>query len=1000
MLNASHRQLVTKNAGKKEGDSKDLFHSCKQYGHAVDSFIPFKKTKEGKRFGFVRFINVFNVDRLRDDKSSRSYGGVMGNGNSYVNILKSSNTAGNPDSPAIGLGDECVTSKDLSNLLMGRVKEVASLTNLKTALRNEGFVDLSIKYLGELWVLLEFSFSKTKEAFRVNVGVSSWFSVIRQASLDFNPDGRIMWVEVEGTLWIRAKEVPGWVPDLIEDSKDEENSEDGYVEGDNKNTDEDIVGDNLNIAEVPETVFDELCGLRGECRRIHLCYGGKSVNRNANEGRNGGDGVSDNDKSYVNSIGAEAESVSIGRLKKSMAPRSGGSFLGLMEEVVKVGQTMGYNMEGVEYLIHVVNQWHEEVMIIGDFNEVRLITDRFGSKFNRQGADVFNSFIANAGLEEVPLGGSAFTWCHKSATKMSKLDRFFVSNNLLNVCPHFSAITLDRYLSDHRPILLHESDHDYGMVPFRFFHHWLELDGFNKFVSDTRSNAPVNVSNGMRNLAGKLKFLKTNMRVWIKVNICERKVTSDKLKEELRMVDDVIDKGLGSEERNQSNIRGIMADGVWEVQPNAVKREYLKHFQDRFAKPMERQAIIDMCYPNTITGEQRADLEREVTIEEIKTAVWNCGIDKSPGLDGFTFDFYLHFCSIIDTDVHVAVIHFFKHGDIPGGCNSSFIALIPKISDANMVKDFRPISLISSIYKIIAKILTNRLVTVLGNIVSEVQSAFIAGRQILDGPFILNEVLHWCSKKNKKSLIFKVDFEKAYDSVRWDFLEDVLKKFGFGNKWCNWILCCLNSSKGSILVNGSPTDEFQFYKGLKINLRKSKIMGVNVDYSYVNQATIKLGCQTLDTPFMYFGTKVGGNMSRVQAWQEVVEKVKARLSKWKMNTLSIGDALWTKVIKAIHGDNGNVSSGGNYGGRSCWSSIVNEVQVLQKKGVYFFDFMKFKLGNGGTVKFWLDRWHEDGIIKDIFPRVFALEETKEVTVRSKLRDINLAESFRRRPRGS
>nr|GEW19666.1 RNA-directed DNA polymerase, eukaryota [Tanacetum cinerariifolium] len=252
------------------------------------------------------------------------------------------------------------------------------------------------------------------------------------------------------------------------------------------------------------------------------------------------------------------------------------------------------------------------------------------------------------------------------------------------------------------------------------------------------------------------------------------------------------------------------------------------------------------------------------------------------------------------------------------------------------------------------------LVTVLGNIVSEVQSAFIAGRQILDGPFILNEVLHWCFKKKKKSLLFKVDFEKAYDSVRWDFLEDVLKKFGFGNKWCNWILCCLNSSKGSILVNGSPTEEFQFYKGLKqgdplspflfilvmerlhlsfqrvvdtgmfkgltlndslclsrmfyaddaifvgqwsdglkINLRKSKIMGVNVDYSCVNQAAVTLGCQILDTPVMYLGTKVGGNMSRVQAWQEVVEKVKAPLSKWKMNTLFIGGRL--TLLKSVLG---------------------------------------------------------------------------------------------------
>ncbi|GKA06851.1 RNA-directed DNA polymerase, eukaryota, reverse transcriptase zinc-binding domain protein [Tanacetum coccineum] len=159
--------------------------------------------------------------------------------------------------------------------------------------------------------------------------------------------------------------------------------------------------------------------------------------------------------------------------------------------------------------------------------------------------------------------------------------------------------------------------------------------------------------------------------------------------------------------------------------------------------------------------------------------------------------------------------YLFTCGEIPKGCNSTFIALILKNLDANMVKDFCPISLIGSIYKIIAKILTNRLVGVLGDIVNEVQSAFISERQILDGPFILNEIMQWCRRRKKQSLIFKVDFEKAYDSVRWDFLDDILVKFGFGIKWRGWIQNCLNSSKGSILVNGSPTEEFQFYKGLK-----------------------------------------------------------------------------------------------------------------------------------------------------------------------------------------
>ncbi|GKD54879.1 RNA-directed DNA polymerase, eukaryota, reverse transcriptase zinc-binding domain protein [Tanacetum coccineum] len=137
------------------------------------------------------------------------------------------------------------------------------------------------------------------------------------------------------------------------------------------------------------------------------------------------------------------------------------------------------------------------------------------------------------------------------------------------------------------------------------------------------------------------------------------------------------------------------------------------------------------------------------------------------------------------------------------------------MQDAKKVKDFRPISLIGSLYKIIAKILANSIVVVLGDIVNEVQSTFVANRQILDGPFILNELIQWCNSKKKQTMIFKVNFEKAFDSVRWDYLDEVLKKFGFGDRWCSWIQSCLRSSRGSILVNGSPTKEFQFHKGLK-----------------------------------------------------------------------------------------------------------------------------------------------------------------------------------------
>ncbi|GJZ16276.1 RNA-directed DNA polymerase, eukaryota, reverse transcriptase zinc-binding domain protein [Tanacetum coccineum] len=228
-------------------------------------------------------------------------------------------------------------------------------------------------------------------------------------------------------------------------------------------------------------------------------------------------------------------------------------------------------------------------------------------------------------------------------------------------------------------------------------------------------------------------------------------------------------------------------------------------------------------------------MERRISKEEVKRAVWDCGVDKSPGPDGFSFSFYRHFWPVIKKDVFEAVDYFFMYGEILNGCNSNFIALIPKILDANMVKDFRPISLIGSLYKIIAKILANRLVGVLGDLVNEVQSAFVADRQILDGPFILDEVLQWCRRKKKHAFIFKVDFEKAFDSVRWDFVDDVWEVF--------------------------------------------------------KNAASKLGCLVLKTLFTYLGTKVGGNMSRKQAWKEVVDKVLSRLLRWKDETPSNGGRL-------------------------------------------------------------------------------------------------------------
>ena len=105
----------------------------------------------------------------------------------------------------------------------------------------------------------------------------------------------------------------------------------------------------------------------------------------------------------------------------------------------------------------------------------------------------------------------------------------------------------------------------------------------------------------------------------------------------------------------------------------------------------------------------------------------------------------------------------------------------------------------------LAKVLANRLKKVLGKVVSPAQNAFVLGRQILDASLIANEVIDSWQKRKEKGLICKLDIEKAYDSINWQFLLKALQKMGFGSKWLGWMWSCISTAKFSVLVNGVPT---------------------------------------------------------------------------------------------------------------------------------------------------------------------------------------------------
>ena len=147
---------------------------------------------------------------------------------------------------------------------------------------------------------------------------------------------------------------------------------------------------------------------------------------------------------------------------------------------------------------------------------------------------------------------------------------------------------------------------------------------------------------------------------------------------------------------------------------------------------------------------------------------------------------------------------FHRNGKIGVIINSVFINLVLKKDRSVRAKDYRPISLITGLYKIITKVLSICLSEVLGDTILKNHSAFVAGRQILDVALIANKVVDDIRKRSKQCLAFKLDFEKVYDRVSWSFLDKVLQRKGFGPRCRSWILDCLATSTFSVIVNGEP----------------------------------------------------------------------------------------------------------------------------------------------------------------------------------------------------
>ena len=219
-----------------------------------------------------------------------------------------------------------------------------------------------------------------------------------------------------------------------------------------------------------------------------------------------------------------------------------------------------------------------------------------------------------------------------------------------------------------------------------------------------------------------------------------------------------------------------------------------------------------------VTEEMNAKLTTMYKVEEVELAIKKMAPLKALGSDGMPPLFYQTYWTYVGMDISQAVLSCLNFGSLLKSINHTFITLIPKVKNPEKVSEFRPISLCNVIYKIVSKVIANRLKPFLNNIISETQSAFTASRLITDNILIAFGTLHHMKTSCLGKfgyMALKLDMSKAYDRVEWIFLEKILLKLGFQNSWVSLIMECITTVTYSIMVNGKSQGMITPTRGLR-----------------------------------------------------------------------------------------------------------------------------------------------------------------------------------------
>ncbi|XP_058747155.1 uncharacterized protein LOC131620159 [Vicia villosa] len=324
---------------------------------------------------------------------------------------------------------------------------------------------------------------------------------------------------------------------------------------------------------------------------------------------------------------------------------------------------------------------------------------------------------------------------------------------------------------------------------------------------------------------------------------------------------------------------GVVVESVEEV-----REVVFNHFSNKFFEVESVRPTLDGIHFRSISGGEASEIEKPFLENEIKEAVWNCGGEKSPGPDGYSFLFLKKCWHITKVDFVNFFKSFFEGNFISKTVCSSFLTLIPKCKNPLSLDDYRPICLVGCMYKVVVKLLAGRLKGVLNSIISNSQSVFVPGRQLLDGVLVANEVVDFARKEGKIVFFSRLILRRLMISVDiLQFVDDTLI-VGEGNwKHVRALKVVLRA--------------FEIVSGLGINFHKSKLIGINSNNHFLDAVSHFLSCKREESCFHFLGIPIGCNPRKESTWNPLVAKMKSILEGWTNRFLNLGGRI--TLLKSV-----------------------------------------------------------------------------------------------------